>query len=531
MAKIIEVNVPDIGDATDVDVIEILVSVGDAINKGDSLVTLESDKASMDVPSSEAGIVKAISIKVGDKVSEGSLVLTLESESKKEVLQETKKEIKEEPPVKQPSQDASPKAQVTQSDQEVTIPDIGDASNVDVIEVLVKVGSEVKKDDSLLTLEGDKATMDIPSPFSGTVKKVLLKVGDKVSEGTPLLVMSANDLVTEKEDAVEKKETKPEPSAPSKKSNKEPVKRPSVSTSSNASHTVYASPSIRRLAREFGVDLSLVEGSGRKSRVVIEDVKNFVKSRLASSGGGYNIPKSKEIDFSKYGEVKHQPLNKIKRLTAQNMHRAWVTVPHVTQFDEADITELESFRQAEKEKAIKEGYKLTPLAFIVKALVSALKKFPAFNSSLSQNGETLILKSYCNIGIAVDTPNGLVVPVIKDADKMSIGEIARAMGELSQKARNKSLTPADMSGGCFTISSLGGISGTAFTPIVNAPEVAILGVSKSKWQPVLKGEDFVPRLILPYSLSYDHRVIDGAEGARFTQYLTHVLSDIRTLLL
>lgn len=533
MTKTVDVKVPDIGDATEVDIIEILVKVGDEINEGDGIITLESDKASMDVPASHAGIVTSLLVKVGDKVSEGSAVLSLElSEEKAEDAPSAPDPVEEKKETDEAqSHDGAEPPQstekMTESVKEITVPDIGDAKDVDVIDVMVKVGDELNKDDALITLEGDKATMDIPSPEKGIVDKVHIKVGDKVSEGTAIISLRVNALTdntkpatASSKDSTPVKETKPA---------KNDTERVSPSVTKGK---VYASPSVRRIAREFGVDLSLVEGTGRKSRIVHEDVKAFVKKRL--SGGpsmGVSLPQAKTIDFSKYGEIENQPLNKIKRLTAQNMHASWITVPHVTQFDEADITELEAFRQKEKEAAIKSGYKLTPLAFIVKACVSALKAFPQFNASLSPDGQTLILKHYYNIGIAVDTPNGLVVPVIKNADEKNIGEIAREMGELGEKARDKALKPADMSGGSFTISSLGGISGTGFTPIVNMPEVAILGVSRTKWQPVLKGNDFIPRLILPYSLSYDHRVVDGAEAARFTKTLTKSLSDIRTLLL
>lgn len=539
MTKTVDVKVPDIGDATDVDVIELLVNVGDAISEGDSIITLESDKASMDVPSSHAGTVKSIAVKVGDKVSEGSVVLSLSLAS--ETSDEASSSQKSSSPITEEIQEASSSVEtessetagehLSQDKKDITVPDIGDAKDVDVIDVMIKVGDAVEKDTPLITLEGDKATMDIPSPDKGVVENVYIKVGDKVSEGSPILSLTVETMAAPSTQSSNPSALMNSVSKPTSQKEEAPASK-TVTTASHSQGKVYASPSIRRFAREYGIDLSLVEGTGRKSRIIQEDVKAFVKKRL--SGGpsmGISLPEVKAIDFSKYGEVEHRALNKIKRLTAQNMHASWITVPHVTQFDEADITELETFRQKEKEAAIKAGYKLTPLAFIVKACVSALKAFPQFNASLSPDAQTLILKQYYNIGIAVDTPNGLVVPVIKNVDTKSIGDIAREMGEISEKARNKALKPDEMSGGSFTISSLGGISGTAFTPIVNAPEVAILGVSRTKWQPVLKGNDFIPRLMLPLSLSYDHRVIDGAEAARFTLALTKSLSDIRTLLL
>ncbi len=526
MSKEIQIFIPDIGGAANVDVIDVLVKVGDKISKDDSIITLESDKASMDIPSTESGIVKQILLNVGDKVSEGDPLLIL----KQEVAVEETSKIDNRPQEEQPSvvtdkaQNSAPKA------IEVTIPDIGDARDVDVIDVLISTGDTIAKDDSLMTLEGDKATMDIPSPFSGTVKDVTIKVGDKVNKDDVICLLE----ITNGDDSVEPVKSF---ETSHKEENKPAVKQES-STINKAQNTrftsfkgVYASPSIKRLAREFGVDLTQVNGSGRKGRIIEADVKQFVKSELSKPKDGLGIPTSPAVDFSQFGDISEQPLNKIKRLTAKYMHNAWLNIPHVTQFDEADTTELESFRQAQKKEALSKGVKLTPLAFIVKAIVSALKAFPQFNASLSPNGEALITKHYYHIGIAVDTPQGLVVPVIKNADQLSVLEIAKEMGYLSEKAREGKLTPKDLSGGSFTVSSLGGISGSGFTPIVNHPEVAILGVSRSKWMPVLSGSEFIPRLILPFSLSYDHRVIDGAEAARFTKYLAEALGDIRKLIL
>lgn len=537
MSKQITVNVPNIGDASDVEVIEVLVAPGDMVEEGASVITLESDKASMEIPSSESGKVVSVSISVGDKVSEGVAIMVLEASdgSSTEEASNTQASVETVAPL-EPEVSASTAASVPSIEEKtVVIPDIGDAKDVDIIEVMVALGDTVEKDQPLLTLEGDKATMEIPSPYDGQIKRIDIKVGDKVSAGHAVLLMDASDLQNTTPAAqpasVEAPQTTTATQAQTIPAPAAPVTR-EATASASTSGRVYASPSVRRFARELGVDLSLVEGTGRKGRLVKADVQKFVKSRISAPQGNMGIPKMDEIDFSKFGEIDIQPLNKIKRLTAQNMQRAWLNVPHVTQFDEADISELEAFRKAQKDKVFDQyGVKLTPLAFIVQAVVKALQQFPQFNASLDNSGENLILKHYYNVGIAVDTPNGLVVPVIKDADKLGLRDLAQAMMTLSQKARKKALTVADMSGGTFTISSLGGIGGTAFTPIVNAPEVAILGVSRSQMKPMYNGKDFEPKLMLPLSLSYDHRVIDGAEAARFSNYLCQCLSDIRTLLL
>lgn len=421
--------------------------------------------------------------------------------------------------------------------QEIKVPNIGEASNVEVIEILVSPGDQVKKEDSLITLESDKASMEIPSPLAGTIDQIKVKIGDRVSEGSIVLTLNTEAAATSKDVKEPQEAKKPVPapvaSAP-KETSSVPVKEAQVSSLPRSQQdTIHAGPGVRRLAREFGIDLSEIKGTGEKDRIVKEDLQKFVQARLnqPGSGGGFQMPKMPEIDFSKYGDVEAVPLNKIKKLTGVNLHRSWITVPHVTQFGEADITDLEEFRKSQKNKVEKTGVKLTPLVFIMKAVTAALKKFPHFNASLDPSGENLIVKKYFNLGIAVDTPNGLVVPVIRDVDKKNMVELAEELASISKKAREKGLTPADMSGGCFTISSLGGIGGTAFTPIVNAPEVAILGVSKSSIKPFYMHTQFVPRLMLPLSLSYDHRVIDGADGARFLVYLADCLSDIRTLLL
>lgn len=421
---------------------------------------------------------------------------------------------------------------------EIPVPDIGSASKVDVIEILVKPGDHIQVDTPLVTLESDKASMEIPSPSEGIVDSIQVKVGDKVSQGSPILLLKASGSKTE---APEKETLKQEPKeAPQEALKQEPQEEPKtvsapapIRKEPGDQTAIAAGPAVRRLARELGVDLAEIAGSGRKSRITKEDLQQYVKAKLQaqSQGGGLGLAPMPAIDFSQFGKIEQKPLNKIKRLTGAQVHRSWLSIPQVTQFDEADITDLEAFRKTETEAATKNGYKLTILAFVVKAVCKALATFPAFNTSLDERAENIVYKQYMNIGIAVETPNGLVVPVIKEANHLSIGEIAAEMARLSKKAREKGLTPADMSGGCFTISSLGGIGGTAFTPIVNAPEVAILGLSRAAMKPVYEGKAFIPRLMLPLSLSYDHRVIDGAEAARFTRYLADLLGDIRRVLL
>lgn len=434
------------------------------------------------------------------------------------------------------------------SEREIQLPGIGDFKSVDIIEIAVKPGDHVQKEDTLITLESDKATMDIPSPAAGIVKKLLVKTGDKVAQGTPILILD--------ETAGPVTVTPPAPAqeAPAKKAPVEIIipapdtatgiaaprsapRTPTGSEIAGTSHSAkaHASPSVRRFARELGVDLGLVYGSAPKGRILKEDVKGFVKSMLSgnklTSKGAFALPEVAPVDFSKFGPIESRPLSRLKRLGGQHLHRSWITVPHVTQFDEADITDLEEFRKSRLDAAKKKGVKLTLIAFLVKAIVDVLQQYPEFNSSLSPDGDNIILKKYFHIGIAVNTDNGLVVPVIKDADQKGLFDIAAEMSRLSDRAREGKLTPAEMQGGCFTISSLGSIGGTTFTPIINAPEVAILGVSRSVMKPVYKDKEFVPRLILPFSLSYDHRVIDGVAGAQFTQHLSTVLSDIRHILL
>lgn len=436
--------------------------------------------------------------------------------------------------------------------KEIVVPDIGDFDSVEVIEILVSPGDHVEAEDSLITVESDKASMEIPSSDAGTVKEVKVALGDNIAEGSIMLTLEVSEDKATPAAATETTPKQEEPAAsptPAQETPKEILKEalPSVPEPVKASPTqhidevkfskAYASPSVRKFARELGVELGNVEGSGRKKRILRDDVKGFVKKTLsgqgavAPAGSPLGITPMPEIDFSKFGEIETQPLSKINKLTGQFLHRSWVTVPHVTQFDEADITEMEAFRKQMGKEMERDGVKITPLAFIIKAVIACLKEFPRVNSSLDNVGENLILKNYYHIGVAVDTPDGLVVPVIRDADTKSLVQISNEIREFAIKARDKKLKPADMQGGCFTISSLGGIGGTKFTPIVNAPEVAILGVSKSKMQPEWNGSEFEPRLMLPLSLSYDHRVIDGAEGARFTSHLSKMLSDIRRLLI
>ncbi len=546
MSNLIELKVPDIGDVKDVDVIEVFVKAGDVIKKDDSLITLETDKASMEVPAEAGGVVKEVRIKVGDKVSEGSLIVLIEAAGAVAAAPVAAAPVAAPAPAPAPSPApaAAPVAAASNT-VEVKVPDIGDAKNVDVIEVFVKVGDTVKKDDSLITLETDKASMEVPSPAAGVVQSLAIKVGDKASEGTLILTLAAAGAAPVASPAAA---PAPAAAAPAPTPAAAPVAAAVAVAAPVAAAKVdeasfkaaHASPSVRKFARELGVDLGKVKGSGPKGRIVASDVQAFVKSVMSGavaagpapvngSGVGLDLLPWPKVDFAKYGPVENKPLSRIKKISGANLARNWVMIPHVTQFEEADITEMEAFRKEMGEELKKQNLKITPLAFLIKAVVAALKKFPEFNSSL--DGDNLVLKQYFHIGFAADTPNGLVVPVIRDADKKSLLELAAESGALAAKARDGKLLPAEMQGGCFSISSLGGVGGTAFTPIVNAPEVAILGVSKSSIKPVWNGSEFAPRLILPLSLSYDHRVIDGASAARFTTYLAQVLGDIRRLML
>lgn len=526
MANAIEqILVPDLGGAEDVEVIEILVKSGDTVAKDDSLITLESDKASMDVPAPFAGTIKDIQIKVGDKIVAGAKILTLavgESEKPAEPTQQAPAAVKT------PTEKPAPPQQAAAVTQEVRVPDLGDTSAVDVIEVTVKAGDKIAPDAPLITLEGDKASMEVPSPVAGEVINVSVKVGDKVSTNDLILTMHVAGEGAASVGSV--KQTPVPEKAPAPQKTHSPEPEDGFGTS------VHAGPAVRRIAREFGVDLIKIRGSAAKGRIVKEDVQQFVKSQLQlaakGSAGGIAVAPAPKIDFAKFGDIETKPLSRIKKLTGANLSRNWVTIPHVTQFEEADITEMEAFRQSQKKQAADEGVKLTPLVFIMKAVVGALKELPAFNASLDASGENLIFKKYFHIGVAVDTPDGLVVPVIRDVEKKGLFELAKELGAISAKAREKGLSITDMQGGCFSISSLGGIGGTAFTPIINAPEVAILGVSKMQWKSLCDNKgNCKTRLMLPLSLSYDHRVIDGAEAARFIVFLANRLADIRTLLL
>jgi len=574
VAEVKEIKVPDIGDFDAVDVIEVLISAGDSVDAEDSLITLETDKATMEVPCPEGGTVKEVLVSVGDKVSEGSPVIKLEAAGAGGSGGESTASGSSSGDAGGASQQASGQEPAASSSgggagggggvQDIPVPDIGDFDAVDVIEVLVKPGDNVQVEDPLITLETDKASMEVPSPHAGTIHEVLTEVGGKVSEGTIIArIETGGSGGGEAEQAPAPAASSggegPDKSAPTPADSGRQPDEPDAGMSLQMDHEpieqgidpqrqklAHASPSIRKFARELGVDLSKVTGSGPKGRILKEDVQAFVKRAMeagageqtaapgagaAPAEGGSGIPPIPPQDFSKFGEIEEKPLSRIKQKSGPHLHRSWVNLPHVTQFDQADITEMENFRQAEKDAAAQEGVKLTPLAFMVKAAAAALEQFPDFNSSLNAAGDALIMKSYINIGVAVDTPNGLVVPVLKDADNKGIYAIARDLGEISARARDGKLGSADMQGGTFSISSLGGLGGTAFTPIVNAPEVAILGVSKSSTQPVWNGKEFVPRLMLPLSLSYDHRVIDGAAAARFTSYLGGVLSDLRRLVL
>ncbi|WP_350552257.1 pyruvate dehydrogenase complex dihydrolipoyllysine-residue acetyltransferase [Pseudoalteromonas sp. 120-MNA-CIBAN-0494] len=537
-----DVTLPDIGD-DEVEVTEILVAVGDSVTEDQSILSVEGDKASMEVPAPFAGTVKEIKVATGDTVKTGSLVFVFEvagSESAAPAAESTPAETKAAPAAEQSS---------ASSTKEVNVPDIG-GDEVEVTEILVAVGDSVTEDQSLLNVEGDKAAMELPAPFAGTVKEIKVATGDKVSTGSLIFVF---EVAGGAPAAAAKPEA--EKSAPAAKSEKPAPKAetatqsaPAASNESFADNSAYAhaSPVVRRLAREFGINLANIKGSGRKNRVVKEDVQNYVKNLVKQvesgqlSAGKGNAGGSElglipwpKVDFAKFGEIEEKKLSRIQKLSGKNLHRNWVQIPHVTQFDEADITSLEEFRK--EQNALNEkkklGVKITPLVFVMKAAAKALAEFPTINSSLSNDGESLILKKYINIGVAVDTPNGLVVPVFKDVDKKGIIELSRELMEVSVKARDGKLTSADMQGGCFTISSLGGIGGTAFTPIVNAPEVAILGVSKSEMKPKWNGKEFEPKLMVPLSMSYDHRVIDGALAARFTVTLASYMSDIRQLVM
>ncbi|HDL5180203.1 TPA: pyruvate dehydrogenase complex dihydrolipoyllysine-residue acetyltransferase [Mannheimia haemolytica] len=535
-SAVVEVNVPDIG-GDEVNVTEIMVKVGDSVEVDQSIINVEGDKASMEVPAPVAGVVKEILINVGDKVSTGKLIMKFETASAA-TAQST------------PVAEAAPAQASASAIKDVNVPDIG-GDEVNVTEIMVKVGDSVSEEQSLITVEGDKASMEVPAPFAGVVKEILVKSGDKVSTGSLIMKFEVAGAAPAPAAAQAASAPAPQAAAPAKADaapagqNQSGLSQEQVVASAGYAH---ATPVIRRLAREFGVNLDKVKGTGRKGRIVKEDIQAYVKTAVqvfekqggtaaaatgAANGAGLGLLPWPKVDFSKFGEVEEVELSRINKISGANLHRNWVMIPHVTHFDRTDITELENFRKEQNKEAEKRklDVKITPVVFIMKAVASALEAFPRFNSSISEDAQRLTLKKYINIGVAVDTPNGLVVPVFKNVNKKGIIELSRELMEVSKKAREGKLTASDMQGGCFTISSLGGIGTTHFTPIVNAPEVAILGVSKSEMQPIWNGKEFEPRLMLPLSLSFDHRVIDGADGARFLSYINSVLADIRRLVM
>ncbi|AXP61598.1 pyruvate dehydrogenase complex dihydrolipoyllysine-residue acetyltransferase [Haemophilus influenzae] len=542
-----QINIPDIG-SDEVTVTEVMVNVGDTISVDQSIINVEGDKASMEVPAPEAGVVKEILVKVGDKVSTGTPMLVLEAAGAA-------------PAADEPTAPVVATAPTASAIVEVNVPDIG-GDEVNVTEIMVAVGDTITEEQSLITVEGDKASMEVPAPFGGVVKEILVKSGDKVSTGSLIMrfeVPGAAPAASASDSASAPQAAAPDTTAqapqaaapattaqaPQSNNNVSGLSQEQVEASTGYAH---ATPVIRRLAREFGVNLDKVKGTGRKGRIVKEDIEAYVKTAVkayesgataqatgngVANGAGLGLLPWPKVDFSKFGEIEEVELSRINKISGANLHRNWVIIPHVTHFDKADITDLEAFRKEQNALAEKQklGVKITPVVFIMKAVAKALEAYPRFNSSITEDAQRLILKKYINIGVAVDTPNGLVVPVFKNVNKKGIIELSRELMEVSKKAREGKLTASDMQGGCFTISSLGGIGTTHFAPIVNAPEVAILGVSKSSMEPVWNGKEFAPRLILPMSLSFDHRVIDGADGARFISYLGSVLADLRRLVM
>jgi pyruvate dehydrogenase E2 component (dihydrolipoamide acetyltransferase) len=533
MGAIQEVFVPDIGDFKEVEIVEVLVKAGDRVAPEQSLITVESDKATMEIPSPAAGVVKELRIKVGDKVSEGTAILVLDSAEPSAAAA-----------APAPATAPAPAAAAGGGLREVAVPDIGDFKDVEVVEVLVKPGDAVAAEQSLITVESDKATMEIPSPAAGVVKELRVRVGDKVGEGSPVLVLQEAGVAGTAPAAAPTPAPAPAPAESAPPSAAPAARHPPVRAepaAEAAGFKPHASPSVRKFARELGVDLARVRGSGPKGRVLQQDVQAFVKGIVtgaapapaaagaAAAGTGLALLPWPQVDFAKFGPIETQPLSRIKKISGANLARNWVMIPHVTNNEEADITELEAFRVQLNKENEKSGAKVTMLAFLIKAVVAALRRHPEFNASL--DGDNLVLKKYFHIGFAADTPNGLVVPVIRDADQKGVFDLARETAELARQAREGKLKPADMQGGCFSISSLGGIGGTHFTPIINAPEVAILGVSRSQTKPAWDGKVFQPRLMLPLSLSYDHRVIDGAAAARFNAFLAALLADFRRAML
>ena len=558
-----DITVPDIGDFHDVEVIDVLVKPGDKVEQETPLITLETEKATIDVPSSGTGVVKSIAVKKGDRVSKGSLVLTLEEGVGGSRLADSPEAappaaapaapVASDPGASEPTANRQPPTATGTT--QVVVPDIGDFKDVEVIDVLVKAGDQVALETPLVTLETEKAAMDVPSSAAGVVQSIAVKKGDRVSKGALVLTLEASDASERRTVDGGRKEggtaasappppaPSPQPAASASDSAPSAVRRPPVTSAAPLPAPIdeagfakaHASPSVRKFARELGVDLARLKGSGVKGRITPDDVKAWVKQALAGGAaagapGGSALPKVPEVDFAKFGAVEVKPLGRIQKISGPRLHASWVNVPHVWQMDEADITDLEDARNKLKGKAAKEGIKLTPLAFILRACVKALQEYPAVNSSLDASGQNLVFKKYIHLGFAADTPNGLVVPVIRDADKKDVYEIARDLSALSEKARAGKLSAAEMQGASFTVSSLGGIGGTAFTPIINAPEVAILGVARSSMKPVYQDGQFVPRLILPFTLAYDHRVVDGAAGVRFTTFLAEKLADPKGLL-
>lgn len=551
-----EIKVPDLGGADEVEIIDVLVSVGDSVEAEDSILTVETDKASVDLPSPGAGKITKLSVKVGDKVKEGDVVAMMDAggasdddtgdEPEDKAESEASSEAQPEPEESKPA----PKKKTGGSRKEtVLVPPLDGMEDVPVIEINVAEGDTIEVDGPLVTVESDKASMEIPSPYAGKVVKILVAEGDKLSEGDKLLELTvADDGNEEGEDGEVESEapaadsgedSKPEPKA-EKQSQKEPEAQSQSSTYEPPSPgaKVHAGPAVRKLARELGADMTRIKGSGPKSRILKDDVNNYVKHQLQQTqqgsmgtASGSGIPAVKLPDFSKFGDIEKEPMSRMMAVTATNMQRSWLNVPHVTQFEDADISDMEAFRKSQKTAGEKKGVKMTPLPFILKACATALAELPQFNVSLDLERKEVVRKKYIHIGIAVDTPNGLMVPVIRDVDQKGLWDLAAESAELAQKARDRELKPAEMQGACFTITSLGGIGGTAFTPIVNTPEVAILGVSRAAMKPVWDGGEFQPRLMLPLSLSYDHRAVNGADAARFTSLLSQLLGDIRTLLL
>ncbi|WP_138438782.1 dihydrolipoyllysine-residue acetyltransferase [Marinobacter alexandrii] len=552
-----EIKVPDLGGADEVEVIEIIVSKGDSVEEEDPILTVESDKASVELPSPGTGKITNISVKVGDKVKEGDVVGTMEmgdaggeddakeqADDKSEQASEAASEAKSgdsSADKAEPSKPAAKKGGGSRKET-VKVPALDGFDNVPVIEINVAEGDSIEADDALVTVESDKATMEIPAPYAGKVGKILVSEGDKLSEGDDLLEMTVEEEGGESDDKAEA-----EPATEAKKHEgkaQQPKQEKAAPEPQGATYEppapgtkVHAGPAVRKLARELGADLTRVKGSGPKNRIVKDDVQAYVKSQLqqaqqgASVGTGSGIPGVKLPDFSQFGEIEKEAMSRMMSATATNMQRSWLNVPHVTQFEDADITDMEAFRKAQKAAGEKKGVKMTPLPFMLKACATALAELPQFNVSLDMDKKEVIRKQYIHIGIAVDTPHGLMVPVIRNVDQKGLWELAAESAELAQKARDKQLKPAEMQGACFTITSLGGIGGTAFTPIVNTPEVAILGISKAAMKPVWDGKEFQPRLMLPLSLSYDHRAVNGADAARFTTLLSQLLGDIRSLLL